>query len=89
VSAAPDDLVSARHLYEASVLEHLLGGEPAHAAYALLRERPGHARANLDLAALMARLAGDADTAAALEQDLARAGFASPVYQSLRNLAGA
>jgi hypothetical protein len=89
VSAAPDDLVSARHLYEASVLEHLLGGEPAHAAYALLRERPAHARANLDLAALMARLAGDADTAAALEQDLARAGFASPVYQSLRNLAGA
>lgn len=87
LSAAPDDHISARQFYELAVLQELAGGKIAAPARDRLAERPGQERANRHLAALLARLDGDAETADQLDEIVRQAGFQSPDYRALDALA--
>jgi len=87
LDAAPGDNISARHYYRLAVLRQLVDGEGAAEAAARLAERPRQQQANPHLAALLARLVGDRETADELDEQLLQAGFISPHYQALSALA--
>jgi hypothetical protein len=87
LAAAPDDQVSARHYYELAILDQLCGVDSAAAAHARLADWPGQQRANRQLAALLARLAGDKAAAEALDRAVQESGFESPKYRALKALA--
>lgn len=87
LDAAPGDNISARHYYRLAVLRQLVDGEGAAEAAARLAERPRQQQANPHLAALLARLVGDRETADELDEQLLQAGFISPQYQALSALA--
>lgn len=84
LEAAPDDAVSARQFYEFSILEHLAGIGHADDARARLTEQPLQVRANLHLAALLERLAGNFEAAGKLDREVRQAGFESPEYLALQ-----
>ncbi|NEZ04274.1 TIR domain-containing protein [Wenzhouxiangella sp. XN201] len=87
LSAAPDDHITARQFYELAVLQQLAGGKIAVPARTRLAERPDQLRANRHLAALLARLDGDAEAAEQLDEIVRQAGFQSPDYRALDALA--
>lgn len=84
LEAAPNDAVSARQFHKLSILEHLAGIGHADDARAMLVEHPRQVRANLHLAALLERLAGDSEAAGKLDREVAQAGFESPEYLALQ-----
>lgn len=87
LEAAPDDAISASHFYELAILEQLAGTGSVETARERLAEHPSQVQANLHLAALMARLAGDPEAGERLDRRVQAAGFISPDHLALQALA--
>lgn len=87
LAAAPEDRITARRFYELAVLQQLAGGASSAPARARLAQRPHQQRAHPHLAALLARLDDDTESAARHEEIIRQAGFESPDYRALDALA--